>query len=184
VLIYIFVFRTVDMVSNLFGYFHQTLGSKRWTGEKKSPETRLIEMYHSHLDPVAQESIPISFCKTKSVLRCIITTLAFGMGIQIPDVEYVIHWGPPADILSYWQEVGRCSRDGRVGKTIIYCPPYSKDPKKVSNDLLGLIKAKFGGCIREGILMALKVKGMEISTIQDMCHGSNCCGFCSNVTQD
>ena len=32
----------------------------------------------------------------------------------------ILHWGPPPDLLSYWQEIGRCARDGGEGKAVSY----------------------------------------------------------------
>jgi ATP-dependent helicase YprA (DUF1998 family) len=64
------------------------------------------------VEPEALHRIPRVFCKSNSNLRCLFSTIAFGLGMQVPDVDIVIHWGPSDDILQYWQEVGRC---GHVG---------------------------------------------------------------------
>lgn len=45
-------------------------------------------------------------------LQVVCATTAFGMGIDCAEIERVVHWGPPLDLISYWQEVGRAGRSG------------------------------------------------------------------------
>ena len=66
-----------------------------------------------------KEAILDCFVKEDSVLRVVFATVAFGMGLDIPDISQVIHVGLPAEIELYVQESGRSGRNGQLTKAIL-----------------------------------------------------------------
>jgi ATP-dependent DNA helicase RecQ len=66
--------------------------------------------YHAGLDKDLRQSRLKRFLEEEAAVM--VATIAFGMGVDKPDVRYVIHADPPASIEAYWQEVGRAGRDG------------------------------------------------------------------------
>jgi ATP-dependent DNA helicase RecQ len=66
--------------------------------------------YHAGLDKRLRETRLEEFLEADAAVM--VATIAFGMGVDKPDVRFVIHADPPASIEAYWQEIGRAGRDG------------------------------------------------------------------------
>ncbi len=81
-------------------------------------EFRLVDMFMSCTDQEVKDSIIKLFSKTSN-LRVIVATMAFGMGIDCPNVRQVIHYGSPSDVESYVQETGRAGRDGLPSMAVL-----------------------------------------------------------------
>ena len=63
-----------------------------------------------------QQTIIENFVKEESTIRLTICTVVFGLGVNIPDVRFVVHQGECDSALQYWQEVGRAGRNGNKAK--------------------------------------------------------------------
>jgi len=72
--------------------------------------------YHAGLDKRLRETRLEEFLEADAAVM--VATIAFGMGVDKPDVRFVIHADPPGSIEAYWQEIGRAGRDGEPAEGI------------------------------------------------------------------
>lgn len=113
--------RDYQQCSEIYHLFMQSLGAKAYYPPcaTKTSENRMVAMYHSGTSPSIQEVVLASLSDPNGKVRIIIATTALGMGVDIKGLHCIINYGPPSDIESYIQELGRARKDGKQSEALL-----------------------------------------------------------------
>ena len=80
-------------------------------------------MFHACTPQHNKDIILQSLLKSDGVVRVVFATIALGMGVNLQDVNTIVHYGAPRSIEDYFQESGRGGRSGKNARSVIYWKP-------------------------------------------------------------
>ncbi|XP_053377011.1 uncharacterized protein LOC128547710 [Mercenaria mercenaria] len=180
--------RSIDTVSEIFITFKEALGLHAYIDKIQKSSNLIVEMYHKCTHDSSKRRIINEFSKSTSSIRCLVATVALGMGLDIKDIDMIIHIGCPKSVISYWQEAGRCARDGRQGLSLILYDNFTASLKSTNKDMSEIVKSSEIKCLRQMIINHFTVSGKEdishhvcsgCKSSPCKCDSCRCCSFCS-----
>jgi len=140
--------------------------------EKLSTRTNYA-MYHSKTPAKIQEKVLASLLDPDGEVRLVIATSALGLGVNIPNVRWVIHYGIPMNVEDYVQEIGRAGRDGLQSYAIMYYRPYHL--ARCDKSMRRFVKNADAECRRE--MVADYFKESSTNEVESVI----CCDQCGGV---
>ena len=139
--------RSLSMAGDIYLYFISKLGDDA-TEPRDAPNLsvfRMFDVFTSVVEKNQKEQI-IQLFTQHSHLRIIIASIAFGMGVDLPDVREVISVGCPDDVESYIQETGRAGRDGLCSLALLL---HVKGDSRPLSDSIKDYKSNVTQCRRD-----------------------------------
>ena len=167
--------KSIKVFGELYSFFDEELSGHNY----------LFAMYHSKTPPEIQQFVLNTLVADDGDLRVVFATSALGMGVNIPDIQRIIHYGVPGDMEQYVQEVGRGGRDGGQALAVLKYTSYHLS--NCDATMRQYVKGDGVKCRRDFICGYFKEKAKKMSVKHvccDLCSNNCMCGECKEEKED
>lgn len=178
--------RSINCITELYAWLLGCLQDDVFV-DSDNGKQRMVAVYHAHLSEELQQSIMTEFRKLDSAIRVVISTVAFGIGVEVPNIRQVVHWGRLSSLMTYWQEVGRAGRGGAAARAVWYCNGAS-----AGDDAVLKVLYTDAACLRKTLLDGFVVPQMCLARLRELearqacsqqckecsCVFCECCSYC------
>ena len=162
--------KSIKDCGKLFTFFKDHLGTFAYANcDEQVAKNMLIGMYHHNTLEKHKKIIVNSLYSAEGTCRVIFCTNALGMGINFPDIRYIVHYGPPRNIEDFLQEVGRGGRDGKPAVAILLF--QGNHLRKCDRTIKQYANSENIECLRTSILA-------EFGEAKSNPVGHDCCLLC------
>ena len=159
----------VYCIASVFNYLMMSLGEKAFhPSSSRQPKNCLIAIFQSLSHKEYKDRLLNSF-KNNGLKLIANATTALSMGVNFPDVRYVMMYGPARSLLDFHQEAGRAARDGLSSDILLYF--YGQKLAHCEEDVRDFLKTS--GCYR---IASYKTFDPEIASLSP---SHDCCNFCA-----
>ncbi len=163
--------RTIKHCALIYEYFFCELSDIMFAGHGP-----LVAMYHSSTPGRNKRFLEQNFTLSSSATRVIIATSAFGLGVDISDVQTVIHWQCPESQSVFLQQSGRAGRNGRPAYALTYHSATDTSTKSTDKHMQSFCRNEGSVCRRSVLLNASG--GCGCSGGPRHVAGHKCCDIC------
>lgn len=177
---------SITLCLDLYAHFLYSLGPSSYfpVGAPELSENRIFGMYHSCTPQHNKDVILESLRNPKGIVRVVFATVALGMGIDLQDVNTIIHYGAPRSLEDYFQESDRGGRSRSSALSVVYwkprdCPVKMK-PSTTHDHVLIDVRRYLENTVECRRKVLLRYFNLSFATSGKQ--GNECCNVYSTVT--
>lgn len=160
---------TMNDIACVVNYLMLKLGRSAYSPKESCEQSNcLLGIYHSSCWQHSKDRVVQSF-KEQGKVRVVVASTALSMGVNFPDIRYIVNWGPARNLLDQHQEAGRAGRDGLPSHVLVIY--YGQQLSNCEDDVKEFVKAD--GCLRVAAYKSLD------DSIQPQEPQHSCCNHCA-----